>query len=391
VILANGRQIVRESAYPLVDPKGRTVDEPVLHRLGYFVDPGSDRALGLVRDLLDPQRTINDCVNKQLEFKNLGLHPQILAPVGAFAPGTKITDEPGAVFEFNPVGAAVPQWRPTPQIPQELFQIQQAAKADIANIAAQNQIPGQVDSGKGIQALIEKDSQRRQRFIANLADFYSRLMRHCLYLVQRHYTEQRLLTIRGDFGPELIQDFMGAQLMNQADVTVFPGSIEPRTRESIEQKVMTFAQLQWISPEQAMAAINDGTAGDLIESYELDQARVDLIIQRVKASAEQMMTSSTMVTGPDGNEIPDWMPREFDNVEVQKKRMSDWMKTTDYDALDAPQKEVANLFYQGLKKLGAQQQAESAAAQAATAQAMGNANAARPAAPPQLPSLAASR
>jgi len=167
-----------------VDPKGQVVDEPVLHKLAYFVDPDSDRDLGLVRGLLDAQRTYNDSINKALEWKNLALNPQLLVPAGSRV--SPVTDEPGLIIEYEAVGGQAPQWRPVPSIPQELFQLRADAKEDIAGIAAQNQIPSQVESGKGIQALIEKDGNRRYTFIAALAEFHARLMRHCLYLAQRH-------------------------------------------------------------------------------------------------------------------------------------------------------------------------------------------------------------
>jgi hypothetical protein len=136
VVMANDKVVLPEEPYPLVDPKGRRVDEPVLHRLGYFMDPASDRALGLVRFLVDPQRTINDCYNKLLEWKNLALAPQVLAPRGAFSPGMKLTDEPGAIFEYEPNGQQAPQWRQTPQVPRELFDIASQQEQRMGRIAA---------------------------------------------------------------------------------------------------------------------------------------------------------------------------------------------------------------------------------------------------------------
>ena len=56
------------------------------------------------------------------------------------------------------------------------------------------------------------------RFLGDLAEFHSRLGRRCLYLVQRHYTEPRLIKVQGLFGPDLTPGFMGADLMGQADV-----------------------------------------------------------------------------------------------------------------------------------------------------------------------------
>lgn len=395
LIMAAGVLIAPEEPYPLINPKTKKVcDEPCLHHLGFFIDAAANRSLGLVEDLLDAQRTVNSSINKLLIWEMLALHPQILEPEGAML--DPITTEPGARFKYRVIGGQVPKWRETPPVPREHFEIATQAENHMGKMAAQNEIPSQVDSGKGLQAFIDNDATRRQRFISNLAAFHAGLMRHCLWLVQRHYTEKRLLTLRGRNGPENINGFMGAQLLGQADVTVLPASIEPRTREYIEQRVMTYAQLGWVSPEAAMAAIAGGTAENLIESYELDIARANLLITKIRSGGADILAEAGSMTNPNANagnglqqspETPDWMPREFDNVNVQLQVFTDWMKTTDYDALDRGLKEVANLIYQGYKDIQGKQQSDAAAAQAAQAQAMGDSNAARPAAVPKLPSL----
>lgn len=395
--MANGHLIVPEKPYPLLDPKGRVCDESVLVRLSYFVDPSSEKGEGLVRHLLDSQRTINDCVNKLLEWKNLALVPRIFAPKGMFDEGMIITDEPGSVYEVNPVsGQNGPTFAPTPQIPQELFQLIEMAKGDIANISAQNSIPNNVDTAKGISALIEKDQQRRARFHANLAQFHGRLMERCLYLVQRGYSEPRLLLIHGTFGAARIPDFLGAQMLGQCDVRVATSSIEPRTRESVEQRVMGYADRGWISPQRAMAAIDAGIAESLVDDYDANVQRANLLIQKLRAGREHFMSNTVLVEGPTRTdpvtgaplppmEVPDWMPREFDNAALQMSVFARFMLSPEYDSWTPEQKTIANQIYGGYKKQVANQQAEAAAAQAAVAQSMGNANAAKPAAPPAPP------
>jgi hypothetical protein len=383
ITIANKRQILPERPYPCTDAQGNILDEHVLCKLSYFTDPDSDRDSGLVRHLLDAQRTINDCTNKQLEWKNLALAPQIVVENGEFR--EKITDEPGAVYHYR--GAGTVRWREVPPIPGELSQLKEEAKRDMAQIAAQNEIPSQVESGRGIQVLIERDANRRQAFIARLADFHSTLMRHCLYLVQKHYTEDRLLKIKGRFGWEHIPDFQGSDLRGQADVRVAPGSIEPRTKAAVEQRIMTFAQAGWISPEAAMAAINGGTAEKLVESYELDVARANLMIQKIKEGPE-VLFSGEMRIEPDGREVPAWMPRPFDNIQVHKSVFEDWMKTNDYDTLPQPMQVAAETYYQGLLQLEAEKAAADAQAQQMQAESLGMANAAKPQLPPPMPDQA---
>jgi hypothetical protein len=82
IYTANDRVICPPEPYPLTDPDGNVIDEPILHPLSWTVDPDDDRDQGLVEDLIDPERGIQDCLNKISEWKNLALNPQIDAPLG---------------------------------------------------------------------------------------------------------------------------------------------------------------------------------------------------------------------------------------------------------------------------------------------------------------------
>jgi len=398
--IANNRVVVPERAYPCTDGGGEVIDEPVLHKLSYAKDPDSDRDQGLVRHLLDSQRAINNSVNKTIEWIALALNPQVIIQNGEFK--QRLTDEPGQVY--HAVGSGQITWRPVPPVPPELFTTKSQAEGDMARIAAQNDIPSNVESARGIQALIERDTGRKQSFIANLAEFHSRLMRHCLYLVQKHYTEERLLKVRGRFGPEILKDFTGAQLRSQVDITVLPGSLEPRTKAAIEQRIMNFAQLGWITPEAAMSAINSGTAEKLVEGYELDVARANQVIQKIKDGSFILEPPRPLFpgegvdpvtgqppmdlnTGQPISEAPGWMPRPFDNIRVHKTVFEDWMKTSDYESLPPEARSGANEYYQALLSLEAAEAQRAAQLQQQQAQDQGMFNAAKPQQASPLPSL----
>lgn len=256
----------------------------------------------------------------------------------------------------------------------------------MARISAQNDIPEQVEAGRAIQALIERDQARRQAFVAQLAEWHSHVMADCLGLVQRHYTEPRLLRIKGRWSWETIKDFRGAQLLDQTDVRVAPGSIEQRTRVAMEQKVLAYADRGWITAEQAMAAIEGGYSADIVASYELDIGRATRIIATLKEGEQAIFAqpSRTEVDGETGvpSQTPSYMPRQFDNIPVQKSVWEDWMKTEEYDAQPQEVQTVANDIYSGMLRLEAQQQAQQFQAQQAQAEQAGQQNAARNAGKP---------
>lgn len=386
--LAAGQEILEARDYPTAGVKGME-DYPVLHKLSYIIDPDSDTDQGLVRHLLDAVRTVDDCTNKQVELKNHALVPQLLAPKGSLR--TQPTSEPGQVIYYEPTGGQVPQWRPAPDagLLDSLQKIKAEAREDLQYISSQNDLPGGDVSGDALQVRIENDQSTRQEFFANVAGVHSSVMRHMLALTQMHYTEPRLVQINGRFGPDRIEDFKGASLRNQIDVRVFPGSIEPRTRQSIEKKVMTLYQLQLISKEQALAGLNGGVGERLVDSYELDVGRANLMIQKLRQGVEVVMAEPDYFDSITGQEVPGYMPRRNDNERVWKAVWSDFLKLPEFDRLNAEQKEVAYQIYDGLEMLEMQKAAQAAQAQAAQAEQLGASNAAKPQAPPPMPSLPA--
>ena len=369
--------------YPLTDPKGAPLDEPVLHRLSYCVDPDKDEDMGLVKHLIDPQRSYNDAWCKVLEWKNRVLNPRIMAQAGTLK--TRPDDTPGGVDYY--VGQNPPQWQPTPAIPDSLFRIMEEAKQAIQLIAGTDDVPNQIEAAKAIDAWIEQNQARWQKFIANLAEWHSRLMRHCLTLMQKYYDEERTLEIRGRFGTETIEGFKGADLMSQINVRVYPSSIEPLTKQGVQDRIQFLVQNfpGQISLEEAMAAIKGGTAESLVESFLQDVGRAERMIQKIKAGPDFFLNAPMRLDSLTGQEIPSWMPRKQDNLGVHLHVFGDYMKTDEFDRLDMPIQEAINLYYDGCEQLQQQKQMQQAAQQEAQAQGLGMANASAPQGPPPLP------
>lgn len=366
--------------YPLTDQEGNPLDEPVLHRLSYTVDPDSDEDMSLVAALIGPQRIFNNAWSKANEWMARCLNPQMLAPVGSLK--TRPDDTPGAVKYYVPVGGLKPEWEQPMPVPDSVFRMMEEARSGLAQIAGTDDVPSQIEAAKAIEAFIENQQERWQTFIADLAEWHSRIMRHCLFLVQKHYTEPRLVEIRGRFGTETIPEFKGRDLLGQTNVRVFPSSIEPLTRDAIQNRIMFFVQNfpGQVSLEEAMAAVKGGTAEALIESFEQDVGRANRLIQKLKAGPDVVFN---MPPRPDGT--PGWMPRKQDNLSVHLHIFGDYMKTDEFDMLDPPVQEAFNLYYDGCEFLQQQKAMEAAAQQQAQAQGLGMQNASKPQGPPPTP------
>jgi hypothetical protein len=89
-------------------------------------------------------------------------------------------------------------------------------------------------------------------------------------------------------------------------------------------------------------------------------------------------------------EVPIWMPNEWDSIPVWQQQLGLWMKTQDFEALgtEYPERaEVAKLMWAGLRQLKQQEAERAAQQQQAMAQSLGMGNAAAPQGPPSPPSV----
>lgn len=397
--IANGRPIVDYrfidpaapaiwGPYPLQDTDGTVLDEPILHRLVYTHNQETDDDFGLVWQLIDFQRTAQDCYNKILEHKNRVLNPQMMAPVGSLI--SQPDDVPGAIRYYRPIGGQAPVWEQPPPVPGSLFQILERTVEDMRAVAADlNVDPAPNLAARTLQAGIEQSQNRWQSFLGDLAEWHSRLMRHCLMLTARYYTEPRLLEIRGLEGWESLSGFKGAHLMGQTSVRVLPNSLQPITRQGIQEK-LTWINQNWpgfLSPEAALATLDSGSVDKLTQSYWLAVGRASSIIQKIRDGTVFEMPDRTEmqpVPLPDGSTtmqemtVPAFMPNDVDNLSVWKQVFSNFMQSDSFERLDQGFQAVANEIWAGLDQLEMRRAQKKAQMEMQFAQQQGMGNAARP-------------
>jgi hypothetical protein len=132
-----------------------------------------------------------------------------------------------------------------------------------------------------------------------------------------------------------------------------------------------------------MAAMDDATGNEkLIQSYELDVARINRIIQKIRdgtvlempSRLEEDPTTGQPIIDPMTGQtlsVPGWMPDIQDNSVVWMAQLSDWMKTEEYEQASPPQQEIARHMLQGMQQLEAQKAAQAQEAQALQAAQLG--------------------
>jgi hypothetical protein len=381
--------------YPYMDAHGVVCDEPVIHRLSYTVNPEGDD-LGLVERLIDLMRTVDDCWNKLLEWKNRALMPRRMAPRGSKM--TPANDVPGGTdwYDIDPSNPTItPQWEKTPPVPTELITLLNMAIDQMRALAADIDVqPDANVAARTANVAVTQAKSRWDSFLGDAEEFDSRMMRHCLCLVARYYSEQRVIDIRGRYGWEPPVAFTGADLRSQVNVRVLPGSIQSKSR------AQTMADIQFmqqnfpgaLSAEAAWAALHGGSAEGLLRSYQLDIAKANDVVQRLKggpAAAEAFGWRQDLDFGDPalGYMVPAWTPRKVDNVAIWKQVVGDFMKTDFYGRLPAETQHLYDTVFDALDMQEQQRKAQLMAQEQGVAAQLGQANAAAPQSPIASPQL----
>lgn len=392
---ANGRKVLPDEDYPLVDGKGEVVDRPCLRRLVYDVDGASDRAKGLVQKVIDVVRSYDQSINKQSEYSQIGLVAQILAAEGVLI--TDPTDEPGLVVEYDRTLAngEKPEWRENIEFPDELFQMEDRARRRFSEISFDEDIPPQVESGKAIGQVTELNRSAWQKFLNDFDRFRSDLMSDCLVLAQRKYGGDRILKFRGTTGWEPVGDFEGADLRSQTDVAIRQSATQTQTRPQIEQRIMQLVQTfpNVFPPEVVIEALNSANPEKLTQGYEEDVGRAHRLIQQLRDGTFWSQPLRPALPGEEALEeldgrpmVPGWLPRPFDSLPILKAALENWMKSDGWDRGERRMKDSSLFVYQKLLDLETQQQAREVEMQEQLAEEQGQANASREPEKP-MPSL----
>jgi len=201
-----------------------------------FDEPAKFWSSGVIEDLEPLQRNINYLVTEMMTGYRNSVKPFVMLPKGPG--GTKpspIDNSWANMWEYH----ASP-YSPAPAkidlntIPSDMldtidWQIRQMFEAAGLHEASRGATPsGQRISGKGISYLQDKDSTRLAR-IKDLFDSRERLAHtKKLKLIQRGYTEERLITVIGHNNQALSSEVSGDQLNSVSYVRILQGDIFPQ-------------------------------------------------------------------------------------------------------------------------------------------------------------------
>ena len=340
--------------------------------------PGQLWDTSVVENAIPLQKELNRSLSQIIEYKNLTLKPQMLAPVGSLR--QRITDEPGAIFEYNPVAGKVPEAIPIPSLPPYVFEHLQDLGVRLKDTFGLNEImdgkvPPNVEAGVAIDLLQESATDRLAPQIMLMERALERAGNMMLQLAQKYYQEPRMLILTGSGSKPKVERFDDADLIKGVQVKVEAGSGLPRTRAGRQARVMQMLQMGILSPTKAYKYLDMADFKGVQMQYEADEEQAQRehdklldggIINEQEAKKAQQALMMQMMQAPDQPIDPQLLqqsveaglsPLPFENKAVHLETHGSFMKSAEFESLPS---EVKDQFYKHFELTQQALQAESA-------------------------------
>lgn len=339
--------------------------------------PGQLWDTSVVEQAIPLQKELNRTLSQMIEYKNLTLKPQMLAPVGSLR--QRITDEPGAIFEYNPVAGKVPESIPIPSLPPYVFEHLQDLGVRLKDVFGLNEImdgkvPPNVEAGVAIDLLQESATDRLAPQIMLMERALERAGNLMLQLAQQYYQEPRMLIITGSGSKPKVERFDDADLIKGVQVKVEAGSGLPRTRAGRQARVMQMLQMGILSPTKAYKYLDMADFKGVQMQFEADEEQAlrehdrlldGGIINEAEAKKASEALMMQMLQAPDQPIDPMLLqqsvdaglsPLPFENKAIHLESHASYMKSAEFEALPM---EVKDRFYKHFELTQQAVQAES--------------------------------
>lgn len=360
--LPNGRYVVwldkpakilEDTAWPYP-----TNELPIIKFPGLRV-PGQIYDTSPVEQAIPLQKELNRTISQIVAFKNLTIKPRIWAPAGSLA-GVRITDEPGAVNEYNVIGEHRPETEKMPALQQYVFEHLSEIRTSLRDVfglteVGEGTLPPNLEAGVAIDLLQEMSTDRLAPTIKLIEMNIGRAGQIMLSLGQKYYIEPRMLNIKGSGGSVQVKRFTQADIAGGIDIRVESGSALPRTRAGRQARVEWLMEKGIIRPDQAYKHLDVADLKGLHAQFQAAEdkalrendklAQGDFVLNDGAYQQAIQQVQSGQAPGPDGKPITDeqmamqfiqnagLQPQSYENYQIELDAHANWMMSPEFEAL----------------------------------------------------------
>jgi hypothetical protein len=283
--LPNGRYVVwTEKPHQILEdgPWPYAVRElPIVKFPGVRV-PGQIYDSSVVEHAIPLQKELNRTISQIVEYKNLTIKPRVWAPYGSVS--TRITAEPGALYEYAPYDNHKPEVERLPTMPPYVFDHLNGIRNGLKDVFAltevtEGQLPPNLEAGVAIDLLQEMATDRLAPTIKLLETAIERAGQIMLSLAQEYYIEPRQMQIYGSGGSIQVKRFSQADINGGITINVEAGSALPRTRAGRQMRIMDYIDKGILRPEHAYKYLDMGDMEGVAREFAADEDHANRELQ----------------------------------------------------------------------------------------------------------------
>lgn len=216
--------------------------------------PGDVYDSTLIEHAIPLQKELNRTISQIVEYKNMTVKPQWKSPVGSLR--QKLTNEPGAVWEYNPQQGLGPEPVPLSGMPNYVIEHVNSIERRLDEAfydtpVMSGNLPPNLESGIAIDLLQEMATDKFAPIVGLMEDAIANLGQIMLSLAQKYYVEPRVLKITGSGSKFKVKQFSRADIAGGITVRVEAGSGLPRTHAGRQAQIMSWVEKGMIPADRA--------------------------------------------------------------------------------------------------------------------------------------------
>jgi hypothetical protein len=244
----NGRKIVIASGI-LLEDKELPVGEFDLVKFDDILVGGRYHSEAVITHLRPIQDQYNITRSRMANWVKQHLGGKFMVAKGSGLMQEAINNGDSEVLEYNPVaGAPPPMALEIPQIPQYAYEEIRELSGEFDFISGINEATRGVSPGSSVPframaLLVEQDQTRIAVQTTRNERGYAKLGSLILKYAGKNYKLPRMLKTAGDGLEYAVKEFLGADLQNNFDVVVLPGSTLPSSKVLKRQDIINAFQM----------------------------------------------------------------------------------------------------------------------------------------------------
>lgn len=325
----NGRMVVTDGCV-LLEDKELPIGEFDVTKFDDIVVAGKFASESIVTHLRPIQDQYNMVISKRAEWVR-----KLLAGKYAIVRGAELANEAlndsTEVLEYDVVPNAPNGGAPIamniPQIPAYAYNEEERLDKQFDFVSGINEIsrgvlPSASIPAAGMQFLQEQDETRIGVQTTRNENGYARIGQFILMYAHKFYKMPRILKVAGDGLQYTVKEFVGADLKDNYDVIVIPGSTIPGSKVLRRQEIINAFQMGLFGSPQdpkvtqkVMKMLEFGDTPEIWKTQALDDAQVKKTIDFIKEGKMPPL-------------------EELDNHMLFIQELNDFRKSDDFDQMD---------------------------------------------------------